>query len=142
MFGPTFKKIELKDLTSHKDNLFTVLGSYWGDQCATEDKATPYPARVVATDEKQKFAGIAIKQPAVRFVLTGSAAELVDGAPLWMELDEYAKRRTEYVKAEEAATAVKEKAAAAAAAEATSVAEADEPVDVDADAWICSSSQI
>ena len=134
VFGPTFKKIELKDLTSHKDNLFTVLGSYWGDQCATEDKATPYPARVVATDEKHKFAGIAIKQPAVRFVLTGSAAELVDGAPLWMELDEYAKRRTEYVKAEEAATAVKEKAAAAAAAEATSVAEADEPVDVDADA--------
>ena len=134
-FGPVFKKIELKDLASHKDNSFTVLGSYWGDQCATDDKATPYPARVVETNERHKFAGVSKLQPAVRFVLTGSAAQLVDATPLWMELEEYAKRRTEYVDAEAAAAAVKEKAAAAAAAaEAASAGGSDEPVDVETDA--------
>ena len=29
-FGPVFKKIELKDLASHKDNSFTVLGARTG----------------------------------------------------------------------------------------------------------------
>ena len=48
------------------------------------------------------FRGVATKQPAVRFVLTGAAASTVDESPLWMMLDDYS-RFTEDARAKERA---------------------------------------
>jgi hypothetical protein len=109
-----FSRIKHGDL-QHEANVkrsFTVPGSYWNAQCTDGDENQMYSAQVVEVCLTHKFQGTSMRQPAVRFVLTGAAASTVDDSPLWIALDEYSKltdkiRRTEREDADKAAEAAK-----------------------------------
>ena len=109
-----FSRIKHGDL-QHEANVkrpFSVPGSYWNAQCTDGDENQMYSAQVVEVCLTHKFQGTSMRQPAVRFVLTGAAASTVDNSPSWLALDEYSKltdkiRRTEREDADKAAEAAK-----------------------------------
>ena len=79
-----FMRIKPGDLQHEVDveRCFSIPGSFWGDQCNKGDGDQMYAAKVVEVILTHKFQGTAMKQPALRFVLTGAASSTVDGTPL------------------------------------------------------------
>ena len=90
---------------------FNIPGSYWGDQCGEGEENQMFAAKVVEVTLTHKFQGTSMRQPALRFVLTGAAAATVDETPLWIASDEYAKLTEEIRQTEKDDAAAEAKAA-------------------------------
>ena len=86
-----FTRIKHGDLQHEADvkRSFSVPGSYWGDECTEDEKNQLFAAEIVEVTLTHKFQGTSMKQPALRFVLTGAASSTVDDSPLWISVDEY-----------------------------------------------------
>ena len=57
-----------------KKRSFSVPGSYWGDESTRDEKNQLFAAEIVEVTLTHKLQGTSMKQPALRFVLTGAAS--------------------------------------------------------------------
>ena len=88
-----FTRIKHGDLQHEADvkRSFSVPGSYWGDECTEDENNQLFAAEIVEVTLTHKLQGTSMKQPALRFVLTGAASSTVDESPLWISVGEYSK---------------------------------------------------
>ena len=88
-----FTRIKHGDLQHEADvkRSFSVPGSYWGDESTDDEKNQMFAAEIVEVTLTHKLQGTSMKQPALRFVLTGAASSTVDESPLWISVGEYSK---------------------------------------------------
>ena len=88
-----FTRIKHGDLQHEADvkRSFSVPGSYWGDESTDDEKNQLFAAEIVEVTLTHKLQGTSMKQPALRFVLTGAASSTVDESPLWISVGEYSK---------------------------------------------------
>ena len=70
---------------------FSVPGSHWGDESTDDEKNQLFAAEIVEVILTHELKGTSMKQPALRFVLTGAASSTVDASPLWISVGEYSK---------------------------------------------------
>jgi hypothetical protein len=80
-----------RDLHKEVNRIISVPGSFWKGECLETDWDKMFTAKVTEVEMTHKFAGVGMKQPAVRFELIGSAADLVDSTPLWMSSKAYSE---------------------------------------------------
>ena len=88
-----FTRIKHGDLQQEADvkRSCSVPGSYWGDESTDDEKNQLFAAEIVQVTLTHKLQGTSMKQPALRFVLTGAASSTVDESPLWISVGEYSK---------------------------------------------------
>ena len=70
-----FMRIKPGELLQHEVDVgrrFNIPGSYWGDQCDEGEENQMFAAKVVEVTLTHKFQGTSMRQPALRFVLTGA----------------------------------------------------------------------
>ena len=70
---------------------FSAPGSYWGDESTNDEKDHLFAVGIVEVTLTHELLGRSMKQPALRFVLTGAASSTVDESPLWISVGEYSK---------------------------------------------------
>ena len=89
-----FTRIKHGDLQHEADvkRSFSAPGSYWwGDESTDDEQNQLLAAEIVEVTLTRKLQGTSMKQPALRFVLTGAASSTVDESPLWISVGEYSK---------------------------------------------------
>ena len=70
-----FMRIKPGELLQHEVDVgrrFNIPGSYWGDQCDEGEENQMFAAKVVEVTLTHEFQGTSMRQPALRFVLTGA----------------------------------------------------------------------
>jgi hypothetical protein len=91
LLGGFFVLLQPGDLQKEVNRTIYVPGSFWKEECPESDWHKTFAAKVTEVEMMHKFAGVGTKQPAVRFELTGSAADTVDSTPLWMSSKAYSQ---------------------------------------------------
>ena len=79
-----FTRIKHGDLQHEADvkRSFSAPGSYWGDESTNDKKNHFFAAEIAEVTLTHELQGTSMKQPALRFVLTGAASSTVEASPL------------------------------------------------------------
>ena len=79
-----FTRIKHGDLQHEADvkRSFSAPGSYWSDESTDDEKNQLLAAEIVEVTLAHKLQGTSMKQPALRFVLSGAASSTADESPL------------------------------------------------------------